>query len=355
MKRFQKVLMNVGLGLFGSFCTHISVSVQHIVSLASCSSWPASASVASCGGGKVKGWWVSWNRQEATSVVWRLTRMDCMTDAHEAHLGCPGQAGLAVRSAGVRSALQPPPSRLQEVGPLQTQTGHLEGWLLISCTPQSCWSATCLVLCQTRRHFPFCSLLSLCNPAPPQYLWWRIFPLVWMDQETHRQWAKMDHTICRFMAAVCVLQCMYGTVSVPADEQTRLQSQLPESTVAAFVETVWAQMHCIYLVSAQQFVPNDSFSHDQQCSRKKKKQNCIANVILVHTVSEFHNLIEGLVCLSVSPQNNMQPLKASCLQSGVLYVDLDELVKGQPGGWLSQITPVWRRKGEPAALRWGFT
>lgn len=30
----------------------------------------------------------------------------------------------------------------------------------------------------------------------------------------------------------------------------------------------------------------------------------------------------------------------------VLYVDLGELVKGQPQGRLSQITPVWRRKGE---------
>ena len=42
----------------------------------------------------------------------------------------------------------------------------------------------------------------------------------------------------------------------------------------------------------------------------------------------------------------MQPLKASCLQSGVLYGDLGELVKGQPQGWLSQITPVWQGKGE---------
>lgn len=64
----------------------------------------------------------------------------------------------------------------------------------------------------------------------------------------------------------------------------------------------------------------------------------------MHIVSEFHNLIEGLVCLSVGLQNDMQPLKASCLQSGVLYGDKGELVKGQPQGWLSQITPVWQGK-----------
>lgn len=46
--------------------------------------------------------------------------------------------------------------------------------------------------------------------------------------------------------------------------------------------------------------------------------------------------------MSVGPQNDTQPLKASCLQSGGLYGDLGELVKGQPQGWLSQITPVWQ-------------
>lgn len=63
----------------------------------------------------------------------------------------------------------------------------------------------------------------------------------------------------------------------------------------------------------------------------------------------------GRVCLSVGPQNDMQPLKASCLLSAVLYGDLGELVKGQPRGRLSQITPVRQRKGEPAALLCGFT
>lgn len=48
------------------------------------------------------------------------------------------------------------------------------------------------------------------------------------------------------------------------------------------------------------------------------------------------------VCLSVGPQSDMQPLKASWLQSVGLYGELGELVKGQPQGWLSQITPVWR-------------
>lgn len=85
------------------------------------------------------------------------------------------------------------------------------------------------------------------------------------------------------------------------------------------------------------------FAHDRQrCIPGKKKS--IINVILMHTVSEFHNLIEGLVCLSVALQSDTQPLKASCLQSGVLYGDLGELVKGQPQGWLSQITPVWQGK-----------
>lgn len=63
----------------------------------------------------------------------------------------------------------------------------------------------------------------------------------------------------------------------------------------------------------------------------------------------------SLVCLSVGLQNDMQPLRASCLQSGVLYGYLGELVKGQPQGWLSQITPVWQGEGEPAALLCGFT
>lgn len=74
----------------------------------------------------------------------------------------------------------------------------------------------------------------------------------------------------------------------------------------------------------------------------------------MYTVSEFH-ILSGAVCLSVGLQNDMQPLKASCLQSGVLYGDLGELVKGQPQGWLSQITPVWQGKEEPAALLCGFT
>lgn len=58
----------------------------------------------------------------------------------------------------------------------------------------------------------------------------------------------------------------------------------------------------------------------------------------MHTVSEFHILIEGFACSSVALQDDMQPFEASCLQSGVLH-DLGELVKGQPQGWLSQITP----------------
>lgn len=122
-----------------------------------CMSLPAAASVASCGA-KVKGWWISWNRQEATSVVWRLTRMDCMTDAHEVHLGCPGQA---VRSAGVRSAPQP---------------NQLEPSFWLECN-----------LSRFKSHkTPLPFLLSA-----PQNLWWRIFPLVCMVQERHRDAATV--------------------------------------------------------------------------------------------------------------------------------------------------------------------
>lgn len=64
-----------------------------------------SACSASCGGG-VKGCLVRWSQQEATSVVWCLTRMDCMTDAHGVHPGFPGHAALALRSAGVRASLE---------------------------------------------------------------------------------------------------------------------------------------------------------------------------------------------------------------------------------------------------------
>lgn len=56
------------------------------------------------------------------------------------------------------------------------------------------------------------------------------------------------------------------------------------------------------------------------------------------------------MCLSVGLQNDMQPLKASCPLSAVLHGDLGELVKGQPPGWLSQITLVWQEKGQPAAI-----
>lgn len=55
-------------------------------------------------GGRVKGWWVRWSQQEATSAVWCLTRTDCMTD------GFPGRTALAWRSGSVRafSGLSPP-------------------------------------------------------------------------------------------------------------------------------------------------------------------------------------------------------------------------------------------------------
>lgn len=45
---------------------------------------------------------------------------------------------------------------------------------------------------------------------------------------------------------------------------------------------------------------------------------------------------------------------ASGLQSCALCGDQGELVKGQPPGELSQITPVWQQEGETDALLVGF-
>lgn len=88
-------------------CVHIYVSVcaRQCIFYFPFNITRFSASSASCGG-EVKGCWVRWSQQEATSVVWCLTRMDCMTDAHGAHPGRPGHAALASRSAGVRATLQ---------------------------------------------------------------------------------------------------------------------------------------------------------------------------------------------------------------------------------------------------------
>lgn len=56
---------------------------------------------------------VRWSQQEATSVVWHLTRMDCMNDALGAHRAFSGQPSARLKvSKGHSSPRTFPPSRL---------------------------------------------------------------------------------------------------------------------------------------------------------------------------------------------------------------------------------------------------
>lgn len=118
-------------------------------------------------GDEVKGRRLGRSRQEATSVVWRLTRMDCVSDARGAHPGCPGHAALASRSAGVRDAVRLS-SSMDPGKPINIKRrliiwegncGSIGPLILLGVAPL-------LISCQTRGHFLVYSPLSFCSSAP---------------------------------------------------------------------------------------------------------------------------------------------------------------------------------------------
>lgn len=61
---------------------------------------------ASCGG-EVKGSRARWSQQEVTSVVWHLTRTDCVTDACGVHPGFSGHGVARLEVRRVRAASMP--------------------------------------------------------------------------------------------------------------------------------------------------------------------------------------------------------------------------------------------------------
>ncbi len=205
--------------------------------------WLSASSASRCGG--VKGCWVRWSQQEATSVVWCLTRMDCVTDAHGVHSGFPGHATLALRSAGVRGSLElSPPTDSRKPINFKHQL-IIWGVIANQMDPSCSLKWTLFLSCWTRCHFPFCSpfLFAIC--LTPSF-WLHLssncdedisFCLCRNQNAAVQQgWSKHDNMIHRFIMCVTVhVWCSW----VPADKHTTLhRASCLESTVAVFVETV---------------------------------------------------------------------------------------------------------------------
>ena len=160
-----------------------------------------------------------WNKQEATSVVWCLTRMNCMTDTHGEHPGFPGHAALALRSAGVRAPLElsPPTDPRKPI--------NFKHWLIIGGGGGNCksngpsfWMECPLFLSRlTKAWFPF--LLSLkCVLSPffpciyPVIVMEDILPCGWRDQDAtvQEEMSKRCDMLYTFIMCVCVcgmLEC----------------------------------------------------------------------------------------------------------------------------------------------------